>query len=82
MKKILTTSDGYMPKLVPRIKSEFKYPELQNAERNINSIPKDKRIIRGMKDSIDAFGKHNMSNPKFIKELRRFQEKYEYKGLV
>jgi len=62
--------------------SEFTFPELKAAERNIRYIPPEQRIIRGMKDAEEAFGKERMKNPKFKRELRRFQEKYSFKGLA
>lgn len=62
--------------------SEFTFPELRESEKRVKKIPPEWRVIRHPDDTEKVFGKENLKNPKFKKELRRFEEKYGYKAFV
>jgi len=73
------TSDGYMP-----VKSGFTFPELIEADKYMSSAEGRKRRPRYYQpgSAEEAFGKKNLENKAFIKQLRRLDEKHKVIGLA
>jgi hypothetical protein len=71
-----------LSQLTRKKRSEFTYPELLDAEKEIRKIPlspggKRPTLIRGTQESIEAFGEKNMKDPEFKRQLRKLHEKYK-----
>ena len=64
-------------------KGEFTFPELIRADKYMRSSTgrKRERYVQPGADE-QAFGKKNLSNPKFIQQLRKLQEKHKITGIA